>query len=122
MRGTSACTSCVAVTDEAVQIHRNRSGILTIFARNRVAALEAEDVPAMVKQTLSSWEVNDRPFWVRVAPDQHTGELNDLYYFKAPVKTSAPTWWMRALAEYHGDLGAGRGSRPERASARVRVQ
>ena len=60
-------------------------------------ALEAEDVPALVKSTLLSWTVDDRPFGVTVGPDddpKYKGEWNDLYFFEVP--RGAPRWWVEA--------------------------
>ena len=84
-------------TTRATEIQKSRSGSLTFFCRDRLAALEAEDVPALVKSTLVRWTVNDRPFGVTVGPDddpKYEGELNDLYFFEVP--RGAPRWWVEA--------------------------
>ena len=82
-------------TTRAIEVQQSGSGSLTIFCRDRLAALEAEDVPALVKRTLLRWTVDDRPFGVTVGPDddpKYKGELNDLYFFEVP--RGAPRWWV----------------------------
>ncbi len=93
-------------TTRAIEIQQSGSGSLTIFCRDRLAALEAEDVPALVKSTLRRWTVNDRPFGVTVGPDDdpnYKGELNDLYFFEAP--RGAPRWWVEACEAWNDTHG-----------------